>query len=59
MSVFLHIDIGIILIGDAIQANQFLVLAEIKGCQVRDWIIGKNGIRMSRLVQHSTCVNEG
>ena len=32
---------GLILISDAIQANQCLVLAEIKGCQVRDWLVGK------------------
>ena len=39
MSVFfLHIDTGVILIGDAILVNQYLVLAEIKGCQVTDWI---------------------
>ena len=31
----------VILIGDAIQANQCLVLAELKGCQVRDWIVRK------------------
>ena len=36
---FLCIDTGAILIGDAIQANQCLVFAEIKGCQVRDWIV--------------------
>ena len=32
------IDTGVILIGDAIQANECMVLAEIKGCQVRYWI---------------------
>ena len=37
VSVFLHIviDTSVSLIGDAIQANQGLVLAEIKECQVR------------------------
>ena len=33
---FLRIDTCVILIGDAIQANQCLVGAEIKGCQVRE-----------------------
>ena len=37
----------IILIVDAILANQCLVLAEIKGCQIRDWIVGKLGVRIS------------
>ena len=41
VGVFLRIDTGVILIGDAIQANQCLVLVEIKRCQVRDWIVGK------------------
>ena len=36
---FLRINTGDILIGDAIQANQCLVLEEIKGCQVRGWIM--------------------
>ena len=39
--VFLCIDTDIILIGDTIQANFCLVLAQIKECQVRDWIVGK------------------
>jgi len=39
--VCLHIDAGDILIGEAIQENQCLVLAKINGCQVRDWIVGK------------------
>ena len=30
---------SIILIGDAIQAIKRLALAEINGCQVRDWIV--------------------
>ena len=38
---FLRIGTGIILIGDAIQAYPCVVLADIKGCQVRDWIVGK------------------
>jgi len=29
---------GIILIGEA---NQCLIFADIKGCHVRDWIMGK------------------
>ena len=37
---FLYIDTGVTVIGDVKQANQCLVLAEIKGCQVRDWIVG-------------------
>ena len=31
-----RIDVSVILIGDVIQANQCLILAEIKGCQVRE-----------------------
>ena len=31
-----HIDIGIILTGEVIQASQCVVFAEIKECQVRD-----------------------
>ena len=31
----------ILFIGYAIQAKQCLGLAEIKGCQVRDWIVRK------------------
>ena len=38
---FLRTYTGVILIGGTNQANQCLVLAEIKGCQVRDWIVGK------------------
>ena len=43
VGVFLHIDSGVILIGDAIQANQCLVLAEIKGVRylISNWIVGK------------------
>ena len=41
-----------------IQATQCLVLAEINGCQVRDWIVGKLNSRMSQLA-YKTCVNEG
>ena len=39
--VFLRIDTGVILIDDAIEANECLVLAEIKACQVRDCTVGK------------------
>ena len=46
VGVFLHIDTFVILIGDAIQVSQCLVLSEIKGCQVRYWIMGNLGIRM-------------
>ena len=46
-----------LIIGDAIQANKCLTLAKIKGCRVRDWIVGKRGIRISRIL-YSTCVNE-
>ena len=45
--VFLCIDTGIILIGDAIQTNHCLVLAQIKECQVRDWIVVKLDIGLS------------
>ena len=48
--VFLCIDTGVILIGDAIQANKRLVLEKIKGYQVRDWIAGKCEIRISQIV---------
>ena len=34
-SVHLHINAGVILPGDAIQANKCLVLGEIKGCDPR------------------------
>jgi len=39
--VSLHINTDVDLIGDVIQANQCLVITEIKGCQVGDWIVGK------------------
>ena len=45
--VFLYMDTGIVLIGDAIQVNQCLVLEKMKGCQVGDWIVGKCGIPIS------------
>jgi len=40
--VVLCIDTGVNvnLISDVIQAHQYMVLAEIKGCQVRVWIVG-------------------
>jgi len=44
-----------LIVNPAIQANQCQVLAEIKGCQVRDWIVGKWGIRISRIL-YCTCV---
>ena len=50
VGVFLRIesiDTGGILIGGAVQANQCIILAEIKGCQRRDGIMGKRGIRIS------------
>ena len=34
VSVFLRIDTGIVLIGDAVQANQCVVLAELKGLEI-------------------------
>ena len=40
VSVFLHIDIGVTLIGDVNMTSHCLNLAEIKGCQVRHWIVG-------------------
>ena len=42
VGVFLCIDTGVNvnLISDVIQAHQYMVLAEIKGCQVRVWIVG-------------------
>ena len=36
-----RLDTGVILIGDAIEANQCLGLTEIKGCHVGDWIVVK------------------
>ena len=47
VTVYLHVDTGVILIGDVIQENQCLALAGIKGCQVTDGIVGKCGIRIS------------
>ena len=41
VGIFLPVVTGIILIGDAIQANQLVGLAEIKGCQVRYWSVAK------------------
>ena len=38
---YLRIDTGVILVGDAIQKYQCLVLAEIKGFRVRCGIVGK------------------
>jgi len=57
VGVFLHIDTGIILFtgSDAIQANLCLVFAETNGCQVRDWIVRKLGIKISNFIQHG-CV---
>ena len=46
----LRIDTVISLIADAIQTNEYLILAEIKGCKIRDWIVGKLGIRISRIL---------
>ena len=40
VGVFLRVDKGVILIGDAMQANQCPALAQIKGCQVRDRLWG-------------------
>ena len=57
VSVFLLIGTDIILIGDAIQANKCLVLAEIKGCQVKDWIGEKRSIRISRILYSTNEVN--
>ena len=36
---FLRIDTGVIFIGNIIQINQCLVLAERKGCRVRYWVV--------------------
>ena len=54
VSVFLRINTDIILTGDAIHANQCLVLAEMK---VRDWIVGKLSIRKPQIL-YSTYVND-
>ena len=51
-------DTDVISIGDMIQVSQCLVLAEIMGCQVRDWTVGKWGIRILRIL-YNTCVDEG
>ena len=50
ISVSLHADTGVIVFGEAIQENECLVLAAIKGCEDRDWIAGKWGIRISRIL---------
>ena len=51
-------DTDVILIGDAIQTDQCLVLTEIKESQVRNCIVVKLTNRIS-LSLYSTCVNEG
>ncbi len=58
IGVFLRVDTGVILFGDAIQATQCLVLAELKVCLITDCIVGKLSIRISRIL-YSTCVNDG
>ena len=58
VSIFLHLDKGIILISDVFQKNQCLVLAEIKVCQDVDCIVGKRGVRMSQIM-YNMCGNEG
>ena len=32
--------------------------AEMKGCQVRDWIVGEKELRISR-ISYTACVNGG
>ena len=58
VSIFLHIDTGVILICDTFQENQCLVLAEMKVCQDLDYIVGKQGVRMSQIM-YNMCGNEG
>jgi len=60
VGVFLHIDTSLTLTGDVIQQTSVccLVLAEIKGCQVRDLIVGKWGTRISQIL-YGTYANEG
>ena len=55
---FLRIDTDVILIDGAIEVNQSMILAELIGCRVRDWIVEKIVIIISRILC-STCVNEG
>ena len=53
----IHAHAGVILIGDAIQTNQCLVWGEIKGCQIRYWIVGKWSIRISRFFTAYVLIN--
>ena len=54
IGVFLRIDTGVSwLVTSTRQGTVWLYW-----CQVRDWIVGKWGIRISRIL-YSTCVNEG
>jgi len=53
--VLLRITAGVVLIGDVIQANRYMILAEIKKCHVRYWIAWKCGIRISNIL-YSMCV---
>ena len=53
-----RIHTGVILIGDVNTTDQCLILAGMKGCQIRDWIVGKLSNTMSRIL-HKTCMNAG
>ena len=66
LGVYLHIDSGVILIGDVIQANQCLALAKIKGCQVPhfptiQYLIGlwENEVLEFHEFYIAPCVKEG
>ena len=55
---YLRIDTGVILVGDAIQKYQCLVLAEIKGFGL-DVGLWENEVLEFHDFLYNTCVNEG
>jgi len=40
LSVLLHIHTGVILIDDVNTTDHYLILAEMKACQVSEWFVG-------------------
>ena len=51
IGVFLHIDTGVILIGDVNTTGHYPILAGMKGCQVSKWFVGNSDICISRIFQ--------
>ena len=49
VSVFLHIDHGVILIGDVNTTYHCLIPTQMKDCQVSKWFVGYVCIRISRI----------